>query len=348
MPPYGDRIQFLDTLRAIAIVMVVGQHALGYNQLQTEIRAIIMYWFQIAVPLFFLVDGYLFLYRLDRTGKLDYADYMRRSAMRLVVPWLIFSLLYLTARLGYEYFGHPSEQIVLNRGVADLLKAMWVGAPAGQMFFLLSLFWLRSLSFATKFLRGLSPIVILSAVFASSFLWSNVNGMVVAGFHIKVNWGGGQDPLLQAVWALQYYLLGCVLYVSNSWLSKHAMILAATVLAIFASIYYLKINSPLMTQYSYLCGIYLLFLAIGERGNVMPRFGSSTMGIYLLHFPGVLKTTAFATALVFDNTLLLFYLLVVLETLLCSLWITWLLMKVPHAHYLFGETRQRVSLPVLR
>ena len=302
MPHCKNRIQFLDTLRAIAIVMVIGQHALGYNQLQPEIRATIGYWFQIAVPIFFLVDGYLFFYRLERTGKLDYADYMRQSAMRLVVPWAIFSLLYLMTRLGYEYFGHPSEQIVLNRDVADLLTAMWVGAPAGQMYFLLSLFWVRSLSFATKYLRGLSPIVILSAVCASNILWSSMNGMVVAGLHINANWGGGQDPLLHAIWGLQYYLFGCVLYASNSWLSKHARILAATALAIFASIYYREINLPLIAQYSYLCGFYLLFLAIRERSRVLLGVGSSTMGIYLLHQPGVLKATSFATALVFDNT----------------------------------------------
>lgn len=339
MLPCKNRIQFLDTLRAIAIVMVIGQHALGYNQLQPEIRATIGYWLQIAVPLFFLVDGYLFFHRLERTGKLDYADYMRRSAMRLVLPWAIFSLLYLMTRLGYEYFGHPSEQLVLNGDVADLLAAMWVGAPAGQMYFLLSLFWLRSLSFVTKYMWGLSPIVILSAVCVANILWSSMNGMVVAGLHIKANWGSGQDPLLHAVWGLQYYLLGFLLYVSNSWLSKHAMLLAATALAIFASIYYREINLPVLAQYSYLCGFYLLFLALREQNRVLLGVGSSTMGIYLLHQPVVLKATSVATGLVFDNTRLSYYLLVVLGTLLCSLLITRLVVKVPYAYYLLGETR---------
>src|SRR4029453_11355645 len=150
--------------------------------------------------------------------------------------------------------------------------------------------------------RGRSPIVILSAVCAANILWNNMNGMVVAGLHINANWGGGQDPLLQAVWGLQYYLLGSVLYVSNSWLSKHAMILAATALAIFVSIYHREINSPLMANYSYLCGFYLLFLAIGERSSVLLGLGRSTMGIYLLHFPGVLRAVSFATGLVFNNT----------------------------------------------
>jgi hypothetical protein len=259
--------------------------------------------------------------------------------MRLVAPWVIFSLLYLMARLGYECFGHPSERIVLNRDVAELVTAVWVGASAGQMYFLLSLFWLRSLSFAIKYVLKLPPLVILLAVCLSNLLWDNVKDIVIAGFHIKANWGGGQDPLLHAVWGLQYYLLGCVLYISNSWLSKHAMILATTALAIFGSIHYQEINWPLLAQYSYLCGFYFLCMVFGERSSILLGVGNSTMGIYLLHFPGVLKATSFATALIFDNTGVIYYLLVVFGTMLCSLLITRILMKVPYGHYLFGETR---------
>jgi len=337
MPPSKNRIQFLDSLRAIAIVMVVGQHALGYSQLSPEVQTTIMYWFQIAVPIFFLVDGYLFSHRLEHTGKLDYCGYMQQSATRLVVPWLFFSLLYLMTRLAYEAFGHPPDQIVLGRDITYLLGVTWVGAPAVQLYFLLSLFFVRSLSFLTKYVQGVSPIVILVAVIGLNVLWSYTNGMTVAGFQIKANWGGGQDPLLHAVWGLQYYLLGCALYASNPWLSRYAKVLTATVLAILVVLYYGEYSSPALTQYSYLCGFYLLLLAIGDRGRLLGGIGSSTMGIYLLHQPVVLKGASFATALVFDNTGLWCYLLVVIGTLACSIWITRLLMKLPHAHHLFGE-----------
>ncbi|MDP3091157.1 MAG: acyltransferase [Nitrospira sp.] len=339
MPPSKSRIQFLDSLRAIAIVMVIGQHALGYSQLSPGVQSTIVYWFQVAVPIFFLVDGYLFAHRLEHTGKLDYRDYMQQSARRLVVPWLLFSLLYLMARLAYEYFGHPPDQIVLGRDLIYLLGAIWVGAPAVQLYFLLSLFFVRSLSFLTKYVQGLSPMVTLVAAFGLSVLWSHTNGMTVAGFQIKANWGGGQDPLLHAVWGLQYYLLGCALYASNPWLSRHAKVLAVTVLAILVVLYYGEYSSPSLTQYSYLCGFYLLLLAIGDRSRALGGIGCSTMGIYLVHQPVVLKGMSVASALVFDNTGLWCYLLVVIGTLVCSIWITRLLMKVPHAHRLFGEPR---------
>ncbi len=195
-----ERIHFLDSCRAIAIVMVIGQHALGYSQLPLEIQAAFKYWFQIAVPVFFLVDGYLFFHKLDRIGKLDYSTYVRDSARRLVGPWVFFSGLYLIARLAYEYFSHSLDYIVLGRDPVDLLVAVWVGAPAVQMYFLLSLFFVRSLACATKHLRGVPPIFIFAAVWMMNGLWGSINGMTIGGFHLKASWGGGQDPLLHAIW----------------------------------------------------------------------------------------------------------------------------------------------------
>ncbi|MDO9119153.1 MAG: acyltransferase [Nitrospira sp.] len=337
MPPSKSRILFLDSLRAIAIVMVIGQHALGYSQLSPEVQAAFKYWFQIAVPVFFLVDGYLFFHKLERIGKLDYAKYIGESARRLVGPWVFFSGLYFITRLVYEYFGHPLDYVVLGRDSVDLLVAVWVGAPAVQMYFLLSLFFVRSFAFATKHLRGVHPIFIFAAVWMMNGLWGFINGMTIGGFQLKASWGGGQDPLLHAVWGLQYYLLGCALYTSNPWLSRHAKVLAATVLASLVVLYYGEYSSPSLTQYSYLCGSYLLLFAIGDRSRALGGIGCSTMGIYLVHQPVVLKGMSVASALVFDNTGLWCYLLVVIGTLVCSIWTTRLLMKVPHAHRLFGE-----------
>lgn len=333
------RIHFLDSCRAIAIIMVVGQHALGYSQLSPEIQTAFKYWFQIAVPVFFLVDGYLFFHKLERIGKLDYSKYIGESARRLVGPWVFFSGLYFITRLAYEYFGHPLDHVVLGRDTVDLLVAVWVGTAAVQMYFLLSLFFVRSLAFATKYLRGVPPIFIFAAVWMMNGLWGFINGMTIGGFQLKASWGGGQDPLLHAIWGLQYYLLGCALYVSNSWLSKRAMLLAAGAATAFMAISFGEFGVPALAQYSYLCSFYLLFLAMGDQQRLLGEIGESTMGIYLLHQPIILRVSSLAVALVFDNTGVWWYLLVVIGTLLCSMWITRLLVKVPHVYCLLGESR---------
>jgi fucose 4-O-acetylase-like acetyltransferase len=328
--------------------MVIGQHALGYSQLSPEVQAAFKYWFQIAVPVFFLVDGYLFAHRLEHTGKLDYRGYMQQSARRLVVPWLLFSLLYLMARLAYEYFGHPPDQIVLGRDLIHLLGAIWVGAPAVQLYFLLSLFFVRSLSFLTKYVQGLSPIITLVAAFCLSVLWSHTNGLTVAGFQIKANWGGGQDPLLHAIWGLQYHLLGCALYVSNSWLSKRAMLLAAGAATAFMAISYGDYDVPSLAQYSYLCSFYLLFLAMGDQQRLLGEIGASTMGIYLLHQPIILKATSVLAASLFGGHPVSCYLVVVIGTLMCSIGGTRLLLKVPLGHKIMGGNSFISNLKNLR
>lgn len=57
-----DRFVFLDSLKAFAIVMVVAVHAQGYAGLgHGRIEQIISFiTSSIAVPIFFLVDGFLF------------------------------------------------------------------------------------------------------------------------------------------------------------------------------------------------------------------------------------------------------------------------------------------------
>ena len=333
------RIHFLDSCRAIAIVMVIGQHALGYSQLPPEIQAAVKYWFQIAVPVFFLVDGYLFFHKLERIGKLNYSIYIGESARRLVWPWVCFSGLYLITRLVYEYFGHPLDYVVWGRSPVDLLVAVWVGTPAVQMYFLLSLFFVRSLAFATQHLRGVHPIFILAAVWMMNGLWGIINGMTIGEFQLKASWSGGQDPLLHAIWGLQYYLFGCALYVSNSWLSKHAVLLAAGISTAFMAISFGEFGAPVLAQYSYLCSFYLLFLAMGDQPRLLGEIGASTMGIYLLHQPIILRAISLAVALVLDNSGVWWYLLVAIGTLLCSMWITRLLVKVPNVRFLFGEAR---------
>ena len=333
------RIHFLDSCRAIAIIMVIGQHALGYSQLSPEIQTAFKYWFQIAVPVFFLVDGYLFFHKLERIGTLDYSKYIGESARRLVGPWVFFSGLYLIARLAYEYFGPPLDHVVLGRDAVDLLVAVWVGAPAVQMYFLLSLFFVRSLAFATKHLWGVPPIFIFAAVWMMNGLWGFINGMTIGGFQLKASWSGGQDPLLHAIWGLQYYLLGCALYVSNSWLSKHAVLLAAGVSTAFIAISFGECGVPALAQYSYLCSFYLLFLAMEDQLRLLGEIGASTMGIYLLHQPIILKATSVLASSLFDGRPVSCYLVVVIGTLICSIGGTRLLLKVPLGHKILGGTR---------
>ena len=266
-------------------------------------RSAIAFWFQIGVPIFFLVDGFLFLYRLECHGKFNYTDYVLKSARRLLVPWAGFSLLYLLVRLAYEYIGNPFEQLVLHRGFTDIMIAIWVGASAGQMYFLLSLFILRSLAFATRYIPKLPSITVLCGVGVAGVIWWGIqNGMLPRGFQLRANWGGGQDPFVHAIWGLQYYLLGCSLYLYRAWLFRHARAVASGALLLFAGLSLSGTKWLFVQQYAYLVSVYSMFMVIEKGGGVLSTIGRHTMGVYLLHFPGILKLISVSFALVMDST----------------------------------------------
>ena len=56
----GERLDFLDSLRAVAVLLVVGIHSIAYMPLADPVE----YWVgfitrTVAVPAFFLCDGFL-------------------------------------------------------------------------------------------------------------------------------------------------------------------------------------------------------------------------------------------------------------------------------------------------
>lgn len=331
-----DRVEFLDAMRAVAMFMVVGQHAIGYSLLDPVTRSKIAPWFQIAVPVFFLVDGFLLLRGYDQKGRFNYQDYIYKSTKRLVIPWALFSILYAFARLAYEYVGDPPERLILNKSLNDLLAAIWVGSPSSQMYFLLSLFFLRTLSFFTIGLGKVSPLMSLySVVIAGTVWWSSQNTVLLGEHTLKANWAGGQDPLAHAVWGMQFYLAGCAAYRFHSWLSTHAKIVAAVCGSVAIAAPFFAID--FLQQYFYLVGFYALFLAVSSGFSFLSWAGQFTMGIYLTHIPVIMKAISVVGSQVFDPTKVGYYCLVVITVYIVSLLVSIRLLKYPKLRMLLGE-----------
>jgi surface polysaccharide O-acyltransferase-like enzyme len=142
------RIAFVDGFRAIAMFMVVGIHALGYAQLEPSTQTLIAFFVQtVAVPSFFLADGFLFWRRQRSEASFHYGRYIVRSAKRLLFPWVILSVFYAFMRAAFEYSGYLQEKVIIGRDMQDVLIAMYSSSIAPQMYFLLSLFFIRACHF---------------------------------------------------------------------------------------------------------------------------------------------------------------------------------------------------------
>lgn len=95
-----ERIKYFDLLRAIAILGVVSIHStnIGYTFADTSFSFnITVLWRQIinfSVPIFIAISGY-FLADKNVSTKKDYFTFLKRQVPRVLIPYLIWSILYL-------------------------------------------------------------------------------------------------------------------------------------------------------------------------------------------------------------------------------------------------------------
>src|SRR5687767_8115454 len=142
------RLPQLDALRAIAIVLVVAIHARAYSGIEGGPD---WFWFVVdaaGVPVFFLVDGFLFASR--RSRDFDYARHVATSARRLLVPWILFGMFYLAVRAISEATAVVPDRIVLGQTLFGVLHCLYLSCAALQLYFLVSLFLIRCLAPLTR------------------------------------------------------------------------------------------------------------------------------------------------------------------------------------------------------
>jgi hypothetical protein len=311
--------------------MVVATHALAYTHVESS--EIIRFWVQtVAVPPFFLVDGYLFLGALRKQPEFLYGDYLFKSARRLLIPWVVFTVLYGLLRAFFEYKGLLETRVILGRGTSDILHAAYYSEISAQMYFLLSLFVIRALSFITRGLATSRPMWIVAIWAACTIAWANMTGL----FGDE----NGLDPIFHAFWGLQFYLLGMVLHVYREVLDKYAWACSAAAISFLLLWRSTPGASPLVGQYLYIGSVYFIIIAGYAHAMFFAVLGKFTMGIFLFHAPIVVKGASLIVPALVQGTDLLQYVLIVLLTVSISLLVTKLITVVPYGTLLLGEPRR--------
>lgn len=142
----SERLAFLDSLRAVAIIMVVGVHTLSYcMELPHDLKQIVFFIVHtISVPVFFLVDGYLFARSVIHLKTYNYAKYVQSSLFRLLAPWAVFTLAYTLARYAFELTGFLKEKLIVGHSLHEVILSAYGSVYAPQLYFLCSLFLIRS------------------------------------------------------------------------------------------------------------------------------------------------------------------------------------------------------------
>ncbi len=334
-----ERIIYLDSMRAFAILMVVGVHALGYcsklpNTTHDAIRFIVQ---TISVPVFFLVDGFLFAHMNVFKPKVTYLYYIKKSATRLLIPWAIFVIGYSIVRYIFELYNFFDIKELVGQPIMTIVKYSYGSVIAPQLYFLFSLFLIRLMFPVTKQLFKINRhyVIILSIMFIILLLTAKY---ILFPY---LNIDGGQEPILHALWGMQFYLVGINLYIFNKDINKAMGF--ALFFSLLCTIYFISktvLTVPfigIIIQYFYLLSFYFALSLFPANLSLVNSIGANTMGIYLLHAPIILKAISRVTNYFIKSPLLSYIFLCVL-VLFSSYLLTILINRIPYGPILFGST----------
>ncbi len=331
----SGRLCYLDSMRAVAMMMVVGIHSVDYCLPLPPGQALVIAYLvhKIAVPVFFMVDGFLFAARSPRLGAQWYPGFVRSSFVRLVIPWLIFTLLYLLARLVFESAGVLNDRLVLGLGW-DVARNAYGSVIAPQLYFLLSLFLIRTAAPLWKWLVDRDSVYPLMA---ATLLCFAAHALLVPSITPLLRIEGGQEPVLHALWGLKFYFTGLLMQRVtqrgdiDKWLIPLVVLTAG---GIFVQEHYM-VDLSKWTQLGYLLAFFTLFHRFGFCVRGLDYIGRNTMGIYLVHTPVVLKAVSILLAGM-TTVPLVSYLLLWSVVMAVSLVIVEVINKIRYGPLLFG------------
>lgn len=102
-----ENIQFLSTARVIGILLVVLGHSYPFNVNVPYVLDVLReFIYSFHMPLFVCISGYL----AYRPYKVDVADYIKRRTVKLIVPYIVLSLLAYVPKVLFQSFLNDSAE----------------------------------------------------------------------------------------------------------------------------------------------------------------------------------------------------------------------------------------------
>lgn len=216
----NNRHDWVSSLRAVGIVLVVLGHTLGINE------GVEKYIFSFHMPLFFFISGLVLTpTRLSQT----WADAVRHYGLRLLLPYLLFSLLtYLPWVLGTRHHGADAALgVEAWRPLIGTLYGIgvdgWLQHNAMLWFF--PCLFVAHLVFRMvhELVKGWGQYVVIAVLAGLGYLLSSV-------LPVRLPWG-----VEIALIALPFYALGQGFALRTAWLPRAGLSTALLVL-LFAAL----------------------------------------------------------------------------------------------------------------
>ncbi len=285
-----NRLLYLDTIRGLAIIFVICVHTLSYNaHLGEPIHKIVSFIVgTISVPIFFFVDGFLFS-RIYSKKEHCYSNYLIKSAKRLIIPWLLFTCLYTFIRLVAEYYNVLQDRIIIGNSYQNILLILYTSQVSIQLYFLLSLFFVRILSCLTCLIVRSNLLITTMLCSAFVVLFRYYEHKIYGFFYVE----GGFDPVFAGLVGLQYYLYGVLVERFLPIISRHSRFIVAVCVLLMPPLIlfaYDTVVGKTIIDFIYLTSCFIFILVNVPEEKFFSRIGRRTMGIYLFHSPIIIKT----------------------------------------------------------
>ena len=208
------RIPAIEYIRGVSMLGVVGIHVGSQYLANPSPNTVLVALFEIitrfAVPIFFFISAFGLFYHLDVKAPLNYAAFLRRRALTVLVPYLVWSVFYI---LHYTLLFR--DTMLLH--IRTIAKYLFFGFGSYQLYFMVILLWFYLLMpLWIWMVRRMTPkrLAALLVVQIAFDYWSS---FLVNPYTIE-------NPYLQAlvVNRLNYWVMHYVfIFVLGGWLAVH-------------------------------------------------------------------------------------------------------------------------------
>jgi len=191
-----SRLTGIDLFRAIAAYGVVVIHGLGTVPRDYFAEQVTRLFSNFSVP-FFLVTAFYFminsLFSLKRNG------YLKSRAIRLLFPYIIWSLIHILARL-FKSFILKADSENFSKFIGDPINIIFFGSASVQLYFLPLLFsGTLAAIVITRYLKKESPIGLLLILFILSIITDRL--LLDSGNSFQLGKGIAFESLAAEIWS---------------------------------------------------------------------------------------------------------------------------------------------------
>jgi len=258
----------IDIYRGLGIILVVLGHALkqtGETNALFDILISVIYSFH--MPLFFVASGFIAIKILDLRGKESRLDFIKRRAIRLLIPYFAVGLFYMPIKFAL------SKYAVKPYDFSSAWKLLIGENPNTVLWFLYTLFIISTICVLILNHKNLRIALLVSAII-SAIAWAAdteietfkylvffILGIYLRKHYDDFNPALKESPLIAAVTAITFLLTNIMMFATNYSGWTFVTAISGCILFLYIAI---KINSSkgIVNKVANICGSYSMDIYI--------------------------------------------------------------------------------------